>query len=261
MPQRQLRLGDNVDDYCPRERRITNHAVVAMIDDQVKQTRCTTCEVEHVYKAAQVPATRMKKAQLKPSQDARPPDTPARVEGARATVGAMPASAPIPETGGGEAEGTDPTRGSRPDAAATGEEGAQVPNGLSSAESGSVRRPLIRATLPRQHAQVLVRAPQALTVRTTAGRPNGFRNGESRGNQHVNRHRGNSGERPARTGGARTGGARHPDARSTWHGRETNGRPVLLSHHSQRRSPNGSQSRARQVDKAQPARHGKKRSR
>ena len=29
--QRQLRLGDILDDYCPRERRVTNHAIVAMI--------------------------------------------------------------------------------------------------------------------------------------------------------------------------------------------------------------------------------------
>ena len=41
MQQRRLRLGDILDDYCPRERRITNHAVVAMIEDEVKQTRCT----------------------------------------------------------------------------------------------------------------------------------------------------------------------------------------------------------------------------
>ena len=252
MPQRERRLGDTVDDYCPRERRITDHTVVAMIEDQVRQTRCATCEAEHVYKAAQVPATRMKKAQLKPPQGARPP---ARVEDARATAGAVPASAPIPETGDGEAEGTDLTRGSGPDAAATGEEGAQVSDGLSDVD-GPVRRSLIRATLPRQHAQLPGRPAQAFTVRTTAGRPNGFRDGESRGNQHANRHRGNSGERPARTGGAR-----HPDARSTWHGRETNGRPVLLSHHSQHRSPNGSQSRARQADKPQPARYRKERSR
>src|SRR5262245_61791875 len=30
MEQRPLRLGDNVDDYCPRERRVTNHAIVAI---------------------------------------------------------------------------------------------------------------------------------------------------------------------------------------------------------------------------------------
>ncbi len=45
MEQRRPRLGDIVDDYCPRERRITNHAVVAMIEDQIKQTRCGTCDV------------------------------------------------------------------------------------------------------------------------------------------------------------------------------------------------------------------------
>src|SRR5919204_6462114 len=61
MQQRQLRLGDILDDYCPRERRVTNHAVVAMVGDEVKQTRCTTCDAEHEYKHARVPASRRKK--------------------------------------------------------------------------------------------------------------------------------------------------------------------------------------------------------
>src|SRR5439155_18250124 len=61
MQQRRLRLGDIVDDYCPRERRITNHAIVAMIEDEVKQTRCTTCDADHEYKHARVPAQRKKK--------------------------------------------------------------------------------------------------------------------------------------------------------------------------------------------------------
>ena len=61
MQQRRLRLGDILDDYCPRERRITNHAIVAMIEDQVKQTRCTTCDADHEYKQARVPAPRRKK--------------------------------------------------------------------------------------------------------------------------------------------------------------------------------------------------------
>ena len=61
MQQRRVRLGDILDDYCPRERRITNHAVVAMIEDEVKQTRCTTCDADHEYKQAKVPATRRKK--------------------------------------------------------------------------------------------------------------------------------------------------------------------------------------------------------
>src|SRR5438034_9640740 len=60
MQQRQLRLGDILDDYCPRERRLTNHAVVAMVGEDVKQTRCTTCDAEHEYKHAKVPRQRRK---------------------------------------------------------------------------------------------------------------------------------------------------------------------------------------------------------
>ena len=61
MQQRRLRLGDILDDYCPRERRLTNHAVVAMIDDQVKQTRCTTCDADHEYKGGRAPSSRRRK--------------------------------------------------------------------------------------------------------------------------------------------------------------------------------------------------------
>ena len=60
MQQRQLRLGDILDDYCTRERRLTNHAVVAMVGNDVKQTRCTTCDTEHEYKHAKVPRQRRK---------------------------------------------------------------------------------------------------------------------------------------------------------------------------------------------------------
>src|SRR5512141_1242658 len=60
MQQRRLRLGDILDDYCPRERRVTNHAIVAMIEEDIKQTRCTTCDAEHAYKGARVPRRRKK---------------------------------------------------------------------------------------------------------------------------------------------------------------------------------------------------------
>ena len=60
MQQRQLRLGDILDDYCPRERRVTNHAVVAMIGEDVKQVRCTTCDADHDFKHAKVPRQRRK---------------------------------------------------------------------------------------------------------------------------------------------------------------------------------------------------------
>jgi len=58
MEQRPLRLGDIVDDYCPRERRITNHAVVVMTGADIHLTRCTACESEHPYKHAKLPLRR-----------------------------------------------------------------------------------------------------------------------------------------------------------------------------------------------------------
>ncbi|OFW42271.1 MAG: hypothetical protein A3J29_12160 [Acidobacteria bacterium RIFCSPLOWO2_12_FULL_67_14b] len=60
MQDRRFRPGDVLDDYCPRERRITDHAIVAMIDDEIRRTRCGVCDAEHEYKEAKVPAPRRK---------------------------------------------------------------------------------------------------------------------------------------------------------------------------------------------------------
>src|SRR5690349_5403131 len=60
MEQRPLRLGDIVDDYCTRERRVTNHAIVAVVENVIRQTRCTTCDTEHAYKGAREPRLRKK---------------------------------------------------------------------------------------------------------------------------------------------------------------------------------------------------------
>jgi hypothetical protein len=62
MEQRPLRLGDNVDDYCPRERRVTNHAIVAIVGDSVRQTRCSACDTEHEFKGARMPRKLVKPA-------------------------------------------------------------------------------------------------------------------------------------------------------------------------------------------------------
>jgi hypothetical protein len=64
MEQRTLRLGDIVDDYCPRERRITNHAIVVMTGADIHSTRCTACESEHPYKHAKLPLRKSKEVHL-----------------------------------------------------------------------------------------------------------------------------------------------------------------------------------------------------
>ena len=60
MQDRRYRPGDVLDDYCPRERRITDHAIVAMIDDEIRRTRCGVCDAEHEYKEARIPSPRRK---------------------------------------------------------------------------------------------------------------------------------------------------------------------------------------------------------
>ena len=87
MQQRRLGPGDVLDDYCPRERRVTDHAIVAMIDDTIQQTRCVVCDAEHEYKQAKVPPQRKKKAPALFNQvldglkaPARPPHVPVSLD-------------------------------------------------------------------------------------------------------------------------------------------------------------------------------------
>jgi translation initiation factor IF-2 len=151
MEQRRPRLGDIVDDYCPRERRLANHVVVAMIGEEIKQTRCTTCDAEHVYKHAKVPPRRKKAetpaALVKQVADAlaeKPRlsiDTLA-AEDAPASPApgpAGPAALPVPEA---------PVTPLSPEP--PGLLAAQEPVPAERAEDeGPVHRALIRATLPR----------------------------------------------------------------------------------------------------------------
>lgn len=44
------RLGDDIDDYCSRCQRTTDHSVVVMSGEDVEKTRCRTCSYEHKYR-------------------------------------------------------------------------------------------------------------------------------------------------------------------------------------------------------------------
>ncbi len=58
MPDRAPRLGDVVDDYCPRCRLLLNHDVTSLFDAEVAKVTCRTCHNTHDYRHAQVPAKR-----------------------------------------------------------------------------------------------------------------------------------------------------------------------------------------------------------
>jgi len=44
-----IRLGDLIDDYCPRCRLLLNHAVASMVENKVAKVICQTCLTEHPY--------------------------------------------------------------------------------------------------------------------------------------------------------------------------------------------------------------------
>jgi hypothetical protein len=55
MMMRAARLGDDVDDFCVKCKRITNHAVVSILKDEPAKVRCRTCHSDHDYRREQAP--------------------------------------------------------------------------------------------------------------------------------------------------------------------------------------------------------------
>jgi hypothetical protein len=61
MSDRPLRLGDVIDDYCPRCRLLLNHDIASLSDGKVAKVTCRTCFNTHDYRNAQVPPKRKSK--------------------------------------------------------------------------------------------------------------------------------------------------------------------------------------------------------
>lgn len=214
MQQRQPRLGDVVDDYCPRERRVTNHAIVAMVGDQVRLTRCTTCDAEHDYKQARVPPQRKKKdASGALYQQVLEGATPARVVPATAAaVIDAPPDAEITESFAGAADAPP-----SPDSESPPTE----------QHEGPVHRRLIRATLPRlPGTEPPARREPEFTMRAPAQHRHGAPKG---GGFRGARQHGQGGASPSQPNGNRAGGKRHGrgDGQGGWNrpGPQGGGRP------------------------------------
>jgi hypothetical protein len=235
--QRQLRLGDILDDYCPRERRVTNHAIVAMLGADVKQTRCTTCDAEHEYKQAKIPRQRRKSETtaalytavlaggpkvVTHNAEAPKPDPadeqpiaeiasePERVVEAgethetNAPAAVDPAQMQVEDVSGRDNDDVDDDRDDE----------------RTEDEEGPVHRPLIRASLPRHEGQPPPQrqAPDFTIRQPGGGRPGRFRSRHQRGgapfpspgNRANGSGNGNTAGGPPRGGMPRHGGGRPP---------------------------------------------------
>ncbi len=232
MQQRRLRLGDILDDYCPRERRITNHAVVAKIDDDVRQTRCLTCDTEHEYRQGKAPTLRKKKDNVTAAYQevlaevtkGAAPAPPAEPEAAPPVEAAAPAVA-LPEVVAGPAAEPETVAPPDADSPAGQEPVEQAASEDIEVEAARVHRRLIRATLPRSENQPVARPIPQFTMRQPTGRAGKFRPAPARGPRAAAGARagvsgggrglpGRGGSqhaaRPGRADGPRARGAQHP---------------------------------------------------
>lgn len=62
----ELRLGDIIDDHCVKCRRVTNHAIVSLVNNEPAKVRCRTCYHDHDYRHEQAPPSKkdLRKAEL-----------------------------------------------------------------------------------------------------------------------------------------------------------------------------------------------------
>jgi uncharacterized membrane protein YgcG len=223
MEQRPLRLGDILDDYCPRERRVTNHAIVAMIGEDVKQTRCTTCDAEHAYKGGRQPRRRKKDAPAALYREVLAGMGEADLAVAAVAAGAgdvaipalvppvLPSSpTPTPDAPASLVTEAAPLTVSRDEPADDDrDEEVEEPADAPRVEEGPVHRRLIRATLPRPEGVVKETRPiPEFTMHRNNGR--GQFRGHSRGNGNGsgNGHRNGGGRRFG--GGFRGGNSPRP---------------------------------------------------
>jgi hypothetical protein len=191
MQDRRYRPGDVLDDYCPRERRITDHAIVAMIDDQIQRTRCGICDAEHEYKEGKVPTPRRK---------TQPPALFNQVlEGMNGPVPPVPAPPATTAVADTEpvmmAAASEPEPPSGNDDPQAHQDATELPEADENEREGGFRRSLIRATFPRPDGQAPTpRANPEFTI------------------QSLNNRRNNSGQRHAGGQNKFRGGRRRPGA-------------------------------------------------
>ena len=205
-----------------------------MVGEDVKQTRCATCDADHAYKQARVPTPRRKKPDAALAGDAaegilRPRaahqngpeehedngnhdgledhDTVEELDEHESYEGHGEDEEPAvgPEFRAA-ADQIDASPAEAPAAEATGDEGPPPAD-----EDGPVHRRLIRATLPRPEGQVPERKNPDFTIRQPGGREFDGNTGPHRGGRgrNMRTHGGGSPGHPTRFGGGGGGGQRH----------------------------------------------------
>jgi hypothetical protein len=97
---RELRLGDIIDDFCVKCRRLTNHAIVSLLNGAAAKVRCRTCYSDHDYRNEIAPPTKKELLKQKELYEAvlagvAPAEVPATEEVAAAAT--IEVADPVPD--------------------------------------------------------------------------------------------------------------------------------------------------------------------
>jgi len=200
MQQRQLRLGDILDDYCPRERRLANHTIVAMVGDDIRLTRCTTCDTEHPYKGGKAPRLRKKRTSVEAAYDEV-------LDSVKQDAPPQGVLVTHPEPHDGESTLVEDDTQQTQDAPPHSDNGSAPPQ--TTPEEVRLHRPLIRAQLPRIEREPVARPVPEFTIRQANKNRGRFQNNNARPGRFAKAggHGGNS-RGPAGGQGGRQGGGR-----------------------------------------------------
>ncbi|MBM3810931.1 MAG: hypothetical protein FJW20_04785 [Acidimicrobiia bacterium] len=55
---REHRLGDDIDDFCVKCRRLTNHLIVSILNEGPAKVRCRSCYNEHDFRNGEAPPSK-----------------------------------------------------------------------------------------------------------------------------------------------------------------------------------------------------------
>jgi len=73
-----LRLGDDIDDFCIKCKRVTNHSILAIVDGEAVKVRCRACYNEGPYRKCVAPPSKreLQKAALMKQMLEQAPQAP-----------------------------------------------------------------------------------------------------------------------------------------------------------------------------------------
>src|SRR5438477_12796318 len=98
---REVRLGDVIDDFCVKCKRIMNHSVVSIVGTDPAKVRCRTCYNDHDYRHEQAPPPKVdsRKAALfnEVLAKVQPAEAGEAEEADQPEVEIPPAAAPAPK--------------------------------------------------------------------------------------------------------------------------------------------------------------------